>query len=204
MFLYFLSLNFNECLELCRSLSDIASFANPVTLYDISTWYLKKGKCVYFVNIDIVVVIYSAYYCVTCKCNPRSSNFFLIANDKSTSQDLEANEEKKKMEESGSSSLVNHEETIENFNSPDATAPGEVGSGGLYFPTRYDGAGSPVIANVTSVEDLKEKVTLSWRNINVFVPQPGPSLCKRLCGGQKDDEPRVRQILFDGEFEMKS
>ncbi|XP_015749851.1 PREDICTED: uncharacterized protein LOC107329701 [Acropora digitifera] len=125
------------------------------------------------------------------------------ANDKSTSQDLEANEEKKKMEESGSSSLVNHEETIENFNSPDATVPGEVGSGGLYFPTKYDGAGSPVIANVTSVEDLKEKVTLSWRNINVFVPQPGPSLCKRLCGGQKDDEPRVRQILFDGEFEMK-
>lgn len=107
------------------------------------------------------------------------------------------------MEESGSSSLVNHEETIENFNSPNATVPGEVGSGSLYFPTKYDGAGTSVIANVTSVEDLKEKVTLSWRNINVFVPQPGPSLCKRLCGGQKDDEPRVRQILFDGEFEMK-
>ncbi|KAK2570404.1 Protein white [Acropora cervicornis] len=108
------------------------------------------------------------------------------------------------MEESGSSSLVNHEETIQNFNSPDATVPGEVGSGGLYFPTKYDGAGSPVIANVTSVEDLKEKVTLSWRNINVFVPQPGPSLCKRLCGGQKDDEPRVRQILFDVNGKIES
>ncbi|XP_067022118.1 protein white-like [Acropora muricata] len=126
------------------------------------------------------------------------------ANDKSTSQDLEANEEKKKMAESGSSSLVNHEETIENFNSPDATVPGKVGSGGLYFPTKYDGAGSPVIANVTSVEDLKEKVTLSWRNINVFVPQPGPSLCKRLCGEQKDDEPRVRQILFDVNGKIES
>lgn len=157
----------------------------------------------YLVNIDIVKVIYSACYCVTWKCNPRSNNFFSIENDNSTSKDLEAYEEKKKMEESGSSSLVNHEETIENFNSPNATVPGEVGSGGLYFPTKYDGAGSSVIANVTSVEDLKEKVTLSWRNINVFVPQPGPSLCKRLCGGQKDDEPRVRQILLDGEFEVK-
>lgn len=113
------------------------------------------------------------------------------------SRDLEGAVVKKKMEDSGSPSLINHEEIIENFNPPGSAVPGEVGSGNLYFPTKYEDAGTTVIANVTSVGDLREKVTLSWRNINVFVPQPRPSICKRLCGGQKDNEPKVKQILFD-------
>lgn len=69
---------------------------------------------------------------------------------------------------------------------------------GLEFNAKYTDPGTDVIANVTSVEDLSEKVTLSWKNINVFVPQPRPSVWKRLCCGDKDDEPKIKQILFDG------
>ena len=115
-----------------------------------------------------------------------------------TKQDLAASE-KARMEDSGSPSLIEHEETIESIEPPNATIPGAAGSGnGLNFHTKYEDPGTNVIANVTSVGDLREKVALSWKNINVFVPQPRASICKRLCCGAKDDEPRIKQILFDG------
>ena len=105
------------------------------------------------------------------------------------------------MKDSGSPSLIDQEETVENFHPPDSPIPGTAGSGNsLKFPTKYEDPSTAVIANVTSVGDLKEKVTLSWKNINVFVPQPRASVCKRLCCGGDDDEPRIKQILFDGKY----
>lgn len=107
--------------------------------------------------------------------------------------DLEA----KKMEEAGSPTLINHEETQESLDTISAN-PGVTTSGNsLVFNTKYEDPATNVIANVTSVGDLREKVTLSWKNINVFVPQPRASICRRLCFGEKDDEPKIKQILFD-------
>ena len=113
--------------------------------------------------------------------------------------------EKTRMEDSGSPSLLEHEESVETFSPPSAVIPGATGgSNGVVFNTKYEGPGTNVIANVTSVGDLREKVTLSWKNINVFVPQPRPSICKRLCCGDNDDEPRIKQILFDGKQRLAS
>lgn len=113
--------------------------------------------------------------------------------------DLEAAADKKKMEDSGSPSLIDHEETMNNSHPPATVVPVLVDSGkSLAFPTKYEDASTGVIANVTSVGDLREKVTLSWKNINVFVPQPRASICKRLCCGKTEDEPRIKRILFDG------
>ena len=103
----------------------------------------------------------------------------------------------KKMEETGSPTLINHEETQESLDTISAI-PGASYSGSLAFSTKYTDPATNVIANVTSVGDLREKVSLSWKNINVFVPQPRASLCRRLCCGKKDDEPSIQQILFDG------
>ena len=111
---------------------------------------------------------------------------------------VEAVEAAKRMEETGSPTLINHEETHESLDTISAI-PGFSGSGNsLAFNTKYEDPGTNVIANVTSVGDLTEKVALSWKNINVFVPQPKASICRRLCCGEKDDEPRIKQILFDG------
>ena len=107
----------------------------------------------------------------------------------------------KRMEDSGSPSLIDHQETVENFPPPDTSILGTAGSGNsLTFPTKYEDPSTAVVANVTSVGDLREKVTLSWKNINVFVPQPRASVCKRLCCGGNGDEPRIKQILFDGKY----
>lgn len=69
---------------------------------------------------------------------------------------------------------------------------------GLTFNAKYTDPGTDIIANVTSVENPRERVKLSWKNIDVFVPQPRPSVWKRLYCGGKDDEPEIKQILFDG------
>ena len=72
--------------------------------------------------------------------------------------DLEAAADKKKMEDSGSPSLIDHEETMENSHPPVTVVPVPVDSGkSLAFPTRYEDASTGVIANVTSVGDLREK-----------------------------------------------
>lgn len=106
----------------------------------------------------------------------------------------------KRMEETGSPALINHEETQDGLDTISAN-PGVSGGGNsLVFNTKYEDPGTNVIANVTSVGDLREKVTLSWKNINVFIPQPRASLCRRLCCGEKDDEPKIKQILFDGKL----
>lgn len=104
----------------------------------------------------------------------------------------------KRMEETGSPTLINHEETQESLDTIAAIPDVSNSGNSLVFNTKYTDPATNVIANVTSVGDLREKVTLSWKNINVFVPQPRASLCRRLCCGEKEDEPRIKQILFDG------
>lgn len=122
------------------------------------------------------------------------SNEISCAANQSNDAELEA----KKMEEAGSPTLINHEETQESLDTISVT-PGDTGGGNsLVFSTKYEDPATNVIANVTSVGDLREKVTLSWKNINVFVPQARASICRRLCCGEKDDEPKIKQILFDG------
>ena len=105
------------------------------------------------------------------------------------------------VKDTGHPTVLNHRATLESnsfLDSPSAI-PGTAECGnGVVFNTKYEDPSTNVIANVTSVGDLREKVTLSWKNINVFVPQPRASLCRRLCCGKKDDEPRIKQILSDG------
>lgn len=54
-------------------------------------------------------------------------------------------------------------------------------------------------SKATAVEDARERVSISWENINVFVEEPGPSFLKRLCCGTKEHEkPTRKQVLFNG------
>jgi len=50
----------------------------------------------------------------------------------------------------------------------------------------------------TAVEDTRERVAISWENIDVFVEVPGPSFLKRLCCRTKENEkPTWKQVLFN-------
>ncbi|RMX58452.1 hypothetical protein pdam_00022053 [Pocillopora damicornis] len=110
---------------------------------------------------------------------------------------VDAKDASKRMEETGSPTLIKHEETQESLDTISAMPGLSTSGNSLVFNTKYEGPGTDVIANVTSVGDLREKVELSWKNINVFVPQPRASICRRLCCGEKEDEPRIKQILFE-------
>ncbi|XP_032239519.2 protein white isoform X2 [Nematostella vectensis] len=49
-----------------------------------------------------------------------------------------------------------------------------------------------------SLSTRERRVTLEWKSVNVFVPIPKPSICKRLCGSRDDaPAPQIRQVLFD-------
>ena len=95
------------------------------------------------------------------------------------------------------SPTINHKETQESLDAV-SVIPGLSGSGnGLFFNTKYEDPSTNVVTSVGHL-DLIEKVTLSWEKINVFVPLPKASICRRLCCGVEDDEPRIKQILSDG------
>ena len=79
---------------------------------------------------------------------------------------------------------------------PGVTTP----SGRLAISTDFTDPTANVIANVASVEVLQERVELSWRKIDVFAKANRGSICKRLCCGNKSDEPQIKQILFDGKY----
>ena len=67
---------------------------------------------------------------------------------------------------------------------------------GLSFSTDSRANGTP---EATAIEYSRERVSISWENIDVFVEQPGPSCFKRLCFGTKENErPTSKQILFNG------
>lgn len=53
--------------------------------------------------------------------------------------------------------------------------------------------------NATAVEDTRERVSISWKNIDVLVEVPRPSFLKRLCFGTEEHEkPARKQVLFNG------
>ncbi len=60
---------------------------------------------------------------------------------------------------------------------------------------------SLVLSNPSLVSDFKQKVDLSWENINVEVELPKPSFLKR-CFNKSDEptKPAFKQILFDGNY----
>lgn len=73
--------------------------------------------------------------------------------------------------------------------------PGASIDSGLSFGSTEDRAP----ATVAAVEDGRERVSISWQNIDVFVEVPGPSFLRRLCFGTKEsDKPRSKQVLFNG------
>ena len=50
-----------------------------------------------------------------------------------------------------------------------------------------------------AVEDARERVSISWENIQAFVNQPGPSFMKRLCFGTDENQtPIKKQVLLNG------
>ncbi|XP_020625262.1 uncharacterized protein LOC110062656 [Orbicella faveolata] len=53
-------------------------------------------------------------------------------------------------------------------------------------------------AYVAAVEDARERVSISWENIQAFVDQPGPSFFKRLCFGTDENQtPTKKHVLVN-------
>ena len=58
---------------------------------------------------------------------------------------------------------------------------------------------TPQSSIITSIEDSKGSVSISWQNINVFVEIPEPSFFKRLCFCTNEgDASTKKQVLFNG------
>lgn len=54
-------------------------------------------------------------------------------------------------------------------------------------------------AYVAAVEDARERVSISWENIQAFVDQPRPSFLKRLCFGTDENQtPAKKHVLVNG------
>jgi len=45
-----------------------------------------------------------------------------------------------------------------------------------------------------------KRTTLSWKGIDVFASIGRGSICKRLCSKGSTDEPKIKQLLFDGKY----
>lgn len=59
---------------------------------------------------------------------------------------------------------------------------------------------SETLRTATAVEDVREGVSISWENIDVFVEIPGSSFLKRLCCRTNENEkPTKKQVLSNGE-----
>ena len=67
------------------------------------------------------------------------------------------------------------------------------------YPPEIESEAPPNVVNsLVAGGDILKKATLSWKGIDVFAPVDRGSICKRLCKKGTDDEPRIKQILFDG------
>ncbi|XP_078376593.1 protein white-like [Oculina patagonica] len=76
--------------------------------------------------------------------------------------------------------------------------PGGSTDSGLSNSTGERSSRANGFAYASAVEDARERVSISWENIQVFVEQPGPSFLKRLCFGTKENErPTNKQVLFN-------
>ncbi|KAL9966625.1 hypothetical protein ACROYT_G024728 [Oculina patagonica] len=74
--------------------------------------------------------------------------------------------------------------------------PGGSIDSGLSFSSDYRDSRANGIPRAKAIE--RERVSISWENIDVFVELPGPSFLKRLCFGSKENErPTTKQVLFN-------
>lgn len=74
--------------------------------------------------------------------------------------------------------------------------PGASVDSGLSFSAE-EGQDAAQISSQIITEEARERVSISWQNIDVFAEVPGPSFLKRLCFGTKENEqPKTKQILF--------
>ena len=76
--------------------------------------------------------------------------------------------------------------------------PGASVDSGLSFSAE-EGQDAAQISSQIITEEARERVSISWQNIDVFAEVPRPSFLKRLCFGTKENEqPKTKQILFKG------
>ena len=74
--------------------------------------------------------------------------------------------------------------------------PGGSIDSGLSFSSDDRDAGAN---GVSVIDHARERVSISWEHIDIFVELPGPSCLKRLCFGSEENAlPRTKQVLFDG------
>lgn len=75
--------------------------------------------------------------------------------------------------------------------------PGGSIDSGLSFSSDYKDSRANGIPRATAIE--RERVSISWENVDVFVELPGPSFLKRLCFASRENErPTTKQVLFNG------
>ena len=52
---------------------------------------------------------------------------------------------------------------------------------------------------IAEIDHARERVSISWEHIDVFVELPRPPRLKRLCFGTQGNElPQSKQVLFNG------
>lgn len=80
--------------------------------------------------------------------------------------------------------------------------PGGSIDSGLSFSTDdRDARADGITGNATVIDHARERVSISWEHIDVFVEQPGPSCWKRLCFGTEENAlPKSKQVLFNGRW----
>lgn len=54
------------------------------------------------------------------------------------------------------------------------------------------------VSYLTGGGENQKRATLSWHGIDVFAPIDRGSICTRLCRKTDPNEPRIKQILFEG------
>lgn len=79
--------------------------------------------------------------------------------------------------------------------------PGGSIDSGLSASKEFTRAPKTSTSKATAIEDARERVSISWENVDVFVELPGPSVLKRLCFGTKENErSTTKQVLFNGKL----
>lgn len=91
--------------------------------------------------------------------------------------------------------MTEHSSLVRSKNRPNAAGYSTFDPSGSIDRTTWSNGDAYVAAS----EDAREKVSISWENIQAFVDQPGPSFLKRLCFGTDEDEtPTKKQVLLNG------
>ena len=79
--------------------------------------------------------------------------------------------------------------------------PGASVDSGFSNSSNGRGIYASLLGSSTAVENTRERISVSWENVDVFVEIPGPSLLRRLCfGAAKHEKPTGKQVLFNGRY----